>query len=242
MNINESLELAKRCLAHFTQVYPASSEIIANVSLEVVAEADYLQRLIDIIKTYSPDEENPEMLIATHFSQTDGATLRTESGNYVVIMFKQDEPPMPIMIRTYHELAHIYSMHLQDKSALLPPDTELPGDKMPGFLFWKEFIADYLAYNMVHQRIDRFQFTDKETQEYLYSLLIDAGMSFMPGNIGSMSGLAGCFAQIMNMNGVNEDKGQIKLPFSKKTQAGRDLCRVLTKIICELRRHLKSDE
>lgn len=57
------------------------------------------------------------------------------------------------MIKVYHELAHIYCMDIQERQH--PLDLEGARDIVPGFLLWKEFIADYVALDALHRDVPR---------------------------------------------------------------------------------------
>ena len=229
--------MAKNCMKRFCEIYPEHGFLSSKLSLEVVERSEFITRLIAIEKEH-PLNDDPESTVIQNFSGCDAATMRTPKKDYIVVSFDAEDEDIYFIIRTYHELSHVYSIHIQEKNHPINL-TETKSDALVGHLFWKEFIADYLALNALHRDFSRFEINSLEAKNYIKASLQNMVDSMYPANQGSMSGMANLFAFLFNLEGFIEGSESLKLPIKRRSAIGKGLIRYIQEMVEELREKCK---
>ena len=89
-----------------------------------------------------------------------------------------------------------------------------------------------MAMNALHQNLARFKINEKSTQADIKGLI---------KNAESKASLANFFSFLINLDGVLGYKEiSIKLPITRKYQAGKDLCWAINEMVDELCEQLKA--
>ncbi|GHU70950.1 hypothetical protein FACS1894184_17130 [Clostridia bacterium] len=99
-------------------------------------------------------------------------------------------------------------------------DDKLKGDTLVGFLFWKEFIADYVGLNALHQQLNRFAIDSDDTKYYIKENLRRIAKEYYPGNNSAISGSANFMAFILNLEDYAQNRNKVKIPINQRTSAG----------------------
>lgn len=214
----------ERCFRRFCEIHPDHTFAEKGVSFEIVEPDCFLPRLCEIARQYPIEGVDPDGDLARHFANCDAATMRAPDKDYVVISFKSKEAAIPFVIRIYHELAHIYCLDIQERKH--PLDLQKTGDIIPGFLLWKEFIADYVALDALHHDLAKFSYTDQVTKDHIIASLKGIETNSSPDGLSAFSHMANFFAFMLNLKDVDKHIGKPMLPINR-TAAGRKLHRYI---------------
>lgn len=92
-------------------------------------------------------------------------------------------------------------------------------------LMWKEFIADYLAYDALHHMLKRFSATEREGADVMTELIPHMCEDSINTTTSAFSALSNACAIIMNFDGFREAllDGKLTLPIQRRKKVGRDL-------------------
>ncbi|GHU72596.1 hypothetical protein AGMMS49992_08900 [Clostridia bacterium] len=237
MNKDIAYSRAQESLVNFHEVYPDNAS--SPISLEVIERDRFLSRLIEIESNY-PNKDDAKATMEDSFSGCDAATIRKPDMNYVVVSFTPEDAEVYIAIRTYHELAHIYSMAEQDSEHPITDDM-LKGDALVGFLFWKEFIADYIGLNALHHYLNRFAIDSDDAKYYIKENLHRIAKEYYLGNNSVVSGLANLIAFILNLDDYAQNRSKVRIPINRHTSSGVKARGCISSILDILQKQFETD-
>ncbi|GHU80965.1 hypothetical protein AGMMS49992_34100 [Clostridia bacterium] len=236
MNKEQANQCSLRCLDVFHVRYPDSVSL--PVSMEIIERERFIPRLVEIETSYTSGNSQ---LIEQSFASCDAATIRKPDTNHVVISYVSEDAEVLIAIRTYHELAHIYCMAAQEAEHPLNEE-RLKGDALVGFMFWIEFIADYVGLDTLHRSINsRFAADSQDAKEYIGQNMRNIGVEYYPGNSHVISPLANVFAFILNLEDYTHNRIKVKIPINARSAAGKKVRSYLDQMLDELEKQLNSD-
>lgn len=129
-------------------------------------------------------------------------------------------------------------------SMSMSKEANAKGDRLFGYLLWKEFIADYLAYDALHHMMPRIKATGNDGVSTMAELLPRIHAQLNMPTVGAFASMANACAIIMNFDGFQAalHSLELKLPVNRRKRVGREFCDMFINLLSTLEDKLEEDD
>lgn len=242
--------IMENCVTRFSELHPDCGFTLETFSLRIVEPEAFVDAILD-----TPTENSSTLsryeCICNH-DECDAILIRGSKGRTIIVKYKPDVHIAMLLVSLYHEIAHEYVMCRETESGFILADPK-QGEKaahefssggiLPGYLLWKEFIADYLAYDALHHMLKRISATGRDGIDAMAELIPRMCGNVLLPTTGSFSAMANACAIIMNFDGFHAAlyDGKLAMPVSRRKRVGRDLYDIIVDLLFLLTDRVESE-
>lgn len=229
------------CILRFAKLHPDCGFGLNSFDVRIVEPDGFIDA---ILSAPSSAPVSREECVRNH-NGDDAILIRKEEKSTIILKHLPSKSLAMLFISVYHELAHAYALNLETKSGYDAANRiaqKSSPDMLPGYLFWKEFTADYLAYDALHHDIERIPATDKAGVDAMAELMPKMCDNMITPTLSAFSALANACAIIMNFDGFHEAlcRDRLITPINRRKRSGRELHRMFMELLLLLSDRMQS--